>query len=266
MRYPWRQGRGKRAVGVGVPGDVDGTPREAGADPPVTGPVCAGGGVAGNPAADAHATRLSGPGARAGPDVARAAPVGGPGKGRAPVPVRAAERPCVPVTAVSGDATAGHVPREMSHDPGEDRAAGIHRVLLPAVAVQVRGVGRQEVQPDAAVGSLQEGFQRLRVMVAGVVQEDVDHPAAGVVALQSQRPQGRAGVDPFAPAHGEPHRLQVQRPVQEAPPSRGGPDRGPVRPEEPAVSGPAPPFGMDRVREDDRRWPARPASAVRISA
>lgn len=141
MRYPWRQGRGKRAVGVGVPGDVDGTPREAGADPPVTGPVCAGGGVAGNPAADAHATRLSGPGARAGPDVARAAPVGGPGKGRAPVPVRAAERPCVPVTAVSGDATAGHVPREMSHDPGEDRAAGIHRVLLPAVAVQGGSVG-----------------------------------------------------------------------------------------------------------------------------
>ncbi len=45
---------GKRVIGVGVPGDVDGMLREVGVDLPVAGPVGIGEGVAGDPAADAH--------------------------------------------------------------------------------------------------------------------------------------------------------------------------------------------------------------------
>ncbi len=101
-------------------------------------------------------------------------------------------------------------------------------------------------------------------MLAGVVQEDVDRRAAGVVTLQpSGQPQGCGGVDPLAPARRQFHRLQVQRPVRAQPPaSRGGPDRGPVRTVNPAVGRTAPPFGMDRVSEHGRpvgrRVPHRP--------
>ena len=131
---------GKRVVGVCVPGNVDEMLREVGVDLPVTGLVGVGEGVAGNPAADAHVIQFSGLGAQAGLDVAQAAPVGELGKGHAPVLIRAAERLYVPVTAVSGDAPVEHVPREMSHDLGEDQAAGIHHAFLLDVAVRGESV------------------------------------------------------------------------------------------------------------------------------
>jgi len=52
----------------------------------------------------------------------------------------------------------------------------------------------------------------LRVVLAGVVQEDMDHPAARTGALQ--RPQDRPGAGPPAPGHGEPHRPRIRRPVR----------------------------------------------------
>lgn len=103
--------------------------RFVGVDLPVTGLVGVGEGVAGNPAADAHVIQFSGLGAQA-------APVGKLGKGHAPVLIRAAERLYVQVTAVSGDAPVEHVPREVSHDLGEDQAAGIHHAFLLDVAVR----------------------------------------------------------------------------------------------------------------------------------
>ncbi|MDE0209062.1 MAG: hypothetical protein OXJ64_04185, partial [Boseongicola sp.] len=115
---------------------MDETLREVGVDLPVTGLVGVGEGVAGNSAADAHVIQLSGLGAQAGLDVAQAAPAGELGKCHAPVLIRAAERLYVPVAAVPGDAPVEHAPREMSHDLGEDQAAGMHRVLLLDVAFQ----------------------------------------------------------------------------------------------------------------------------------
>ena len=109
--------------------------REAGVDSPVAGPVGVGGRIAGHPAADTHVPELSGLGAQAGPDVAKAASVGELGECHASELIGTGERLHVPVTTVSRDAAVEHMPREMSHDLGEDQAAGIHRVFLPAVAV-----------------------------------------------------------------------------------------------------------------------------------
>ena len=53
-----------------------------------------------------------------------------------PVLIRAGECILVPVAAVSGDSAVEDVQWKMSHDLGEDQAAGVHRVLLLEGAVQ----------------------------------------------------------------------------------------------------------------------------------
>ena len=147
------------------------------------------------------------------------------------------------------------------------RHVAVHDAPQTLDGVQVRRIGWQEVQPDAAPRPLQERLERLRVMVAGVVQEDMDHPAVGMGALQlPQKPQARPGIDPLALHQREPHRLQVQRPVQvQAPPAGRRPDGGPVLADEPAMRRPALPFGVDRVGEDDRLVGEQPAHQLLVA-
>jgi len=77
-----------------------------------------------------------------------------------------------------------------------------------------RGAAGNAGAGRAAVGPLQERFQRLRVVLAGVAREDMDRPAAGSGVLQSpQRPLDRPGAGPLVPTRRKFHRLEAGYPA-----------------------------------------------------
>ena len=118
------------------------------------------------------------------------------------------------------------------------------------------------MQPDAALRPLQERPQQPGMVIARIVETDMDHPGSPGITRDHpgvrigpfqllEQPQRGFGIDLLALDQGELHRFKVQCAVQVQPlaPCRGL-DRRLVGTDEPAMRRPALILGMDRSGED----------------
>ena len=127
------------------------------------------------------------------------------------------------------------------------------------------------MQPDAALRPLQERPQQPGMVIARIVETDMDHPGSPGMGVRIgpfqllEQPQRGFGIDLLALDQGELHRFKVQCAVQVQPlaPCRGL-DRRLVGTDEPAMRRPAPILGMDRSGEDNRRVRKHPARQLFI--
>ncbi len=121
------------------------------------------------------------------------------------------------------------------------------------------------MQPDAALRPLQERPQQPGMVIARIVETDMDHPGSPGITRDHpgvrigpfqllEQPQRGFGIDLLALDQGELHRFKVQCAVQVQPlaPCRGL-DRRLVGTDEPAMRRPALILGMDRSGEDNRQ-------------
>ena len=74
----------------------------------------------------------------------------------------------------------------------------------------MRAIGRDESQPDAASGPGEPGLGQLGVVIAGIVEKDMDRRLERMHGFDGgEEPDGREGVDGFGFDHPGPPGLQI---------------------------------------------------------